>query len=461
MLLVISDLHMGAGALDDFESEIEGHFVDFLRHFGSQSGPVELVINGDLLDFVQAPPFTGKELEGDTAAGIPLCFTQAQSREKLAAIARQHAASLQALGEFLCDEEKSITILPGNHDADFFWPDVRTDFLACLQAAGNGASRVRFHLDRIYRPKADPRVWIEHGHQFDRVNSFFNGEYACWHEENPPIFVARDASRRLYECVGTRFLIRYLNTLDAEYPFVDNVKPFWRFVQLFGASAFQAGFGPLKAVVAVSAMLRYLARTGIANPSEFLEAVPKGEGASEQSAAAVLLEAVRRASREDRRNFTEALERAGFAVQSSLEMLLSDAEAANQLAEFLADHLEVADALGDVEDQGVLELGKGFTVNETDELRKGAAAILKEPANGCDVVIMGHTHERVDEAGYLNTGSWTRYYEVPASGKLEPWSVLRSRSYERFPYRLDYASVASPGGRAELKTFASTIEGAA
>src|SRR4051794_8079044 len=128
-LLVISDLHMGAGPLDDFEPEIEKHFVDFLHEWREADDGAELVVNGDLLDFVQAPPYKGKyngrELRGKSEDNVPLCFTEEQSCAKLDAIYCEHKTSFEALGEFLAHRpENHIVILPGNHDADFYWPAV-------------------------------------------------------------------------------------------------------------------------------------------------------------------------------------------------------------------------------------------------------------------------------------------------------------------------------------------------
>src|SRR5713226_7161208 len=90
-LITISDLHISAGALDDFDGELEGHFVRFLEDdLARRPDAVELAINGDFLDFVQAPPFAGPNLEAQTVDKTALCFTQAQSREKFAAIQKAH-----------------------------------------------------------------------------------------------------------------------------------------------------------------------------------------------------------------------------------------------------------------------------------------------------------------------------------------------------------------------------------
>jgi hypothetical protein len=60
---------------------------------------------------------------------------------------------------------------------------------------------------------------------------------------------------------------------------------------------------------------------------------------------------------------------------------------------------------------------------------------------------MGHTHERVENPKYINIGSWTRYYQFADDEKLKPWSLLKSQSYEYFPYQLNYVEIAS--GRSE------------
>ena len=74
----------------------------------------------------------------------------------------------------------------------------------------------------------------------------------------------------MLECIGTRFLNRFLNQLDEAYPYVDNVKPFSRFLEIFGASVFFRGYGPLKALVAVGSMVKYLAVTLSKKPTDLL-----------------------------------------------------------------------------------------------------------------------------------------------------------------------------------------------
>ena len=43
-LIVISDLHLGSGPVDDFEPEIENQLISALREWQSSSNQTELVI---------------------------------------------------------------------------------------------------------------------------------------------------------------------------------------------------------------------------------------------------------------------------------------------------------------------------------------------------------------------------------------------------------------------------------
>src|SRR6516162_443076 len=182
-LAVISDLHIGEGVLDDFDQELEGHLVEYLDWLGDRPEPVELVINGDFLDFAQASPWSGGDLEDTTAQGIPLCFTEPQSVGKLTAIQSAHPKIFAALNAFLLRrDENRLVILPGNHDVDFFWPQVRKQFAAVVDPNFK-SQQLYFCLDRAYRPAGYSWLWIEHGHQHDQVNSFFAGGEQRWNSD--------------------------------------------------------------------------------------------------------------------------------------------------------------------------------------------------------------------------------------------------------------------------------------
>ncbi len=461
-ILVISDLHVGAGPLDDCDPNLEGCLVDFLRRHSAAGTPAELVINGDFLDFVQAEPWEGAGLESSSPEGHPLCFTQRQSVEKFDAIANSHAPIFEALGEFLsADESNRLVVMPGNHDADLFWPRVRARFRRAVCGRDRGRKgRLLFHLERGYRPSSAPQVWIEHGHQHDPNNSFFvetdeiDPVVGCkvrkpvWSAASPPVFADAAGVPRLFECIGTRFLIRFMNSLDARYQFVDNVKPFGRFLRIFGVSAFKPGFGPLRAAASVWQMLRYAVREGITSPESLLSLERPEDGFGP---TALLRRLVGEMGDEEAAEFVRLLKEAGYdELWGTPDMHVKDPERAESLMSFLSDHMELVDRL-EARDYallsadgtpGTLSLGAAFFVNETAELRAAAGRLLGR--DGVTHVVMGHTHEPVSEPGYVNTGCWTRYFRFGDDGEMRSWKVLDKDSYELFPYRLGFAEIV-PG----------------
>jgi UDP-2,3-diacylglucosamine pyrophosphatase LpxH len=462
-IVIISDLHVGAKPLDDFDEEIETHLINFLGEQASRQRTVELVINGDFLDFAQAPPWSGSELESVSPLGIPLCFTQKQSLAKLEAIVEEHIGVFTALGEFLSSKsENTLVINPGNHDVDFFWPKVREVFVD--KVCGDNQrikGQIHFNLEQVYSPDHFPNIWIEHGNQYDPANWFYIDEYdsfdgACtgknlhWSTQNPPILEDKHkpSEKRLYECLGTRFLIKYLNKLDADYPFVDNIKPFSRFLSVFGASAFASGYGPIKATLAVWGIIQYLSVTALIDPSGFLEKkIIEGD-----PAASLMSNVLKGMSADQRKAFNEKLRSHGFELDRPLTMYLEDKQLSERLLTFLSDNLDLLDSLPNIEVSyldssdssemsGYLTLARGYKVDETKELIRAASKILGE--NKASAVIMGHTHESIydfTKLRYVNTGSWTRYYHADKK-ELKSWDILKKDSYKLFPYQLNYAEI--------------------
>jgi UDP-2,3-diacylglucosamine pyrophosphatase LpxH len=459
-IVIISDLHLGAGPLDDCDGELESLIVEFLNEL-SEDGPVQLVINGDFLDFVQASPWQGTDLTAESKKGIPLCFTEAQSVAKLESITKTHRSVFQALSRFVAaNDMNTVVIVPGNHDADFFWPAVREVFSDTLFGeARRRRNRLEIFLDHSYTPPDCPTVQIDHGHQHDPTNCFTVGDKTCWSASSPPIFEDCEGKKRLLECVGTRFLIRFLNKLDFHYPFVDNVKPFSRFLIVFGASALQPGFGPLKAAVSVWGMLRFLADSVNQHPTDLL-GIPTRKAVQLKHPALRIIEAMTTSEQEA---LAARLNEFGFAINRSLGMSLCDSEIADAFMDFLSENLDVLEGVEEEKlltlslssQPGTLTLKRAYSIDENEALKDAAERTMRN--NALDATIMGHTHEVVNTSRkplYLNTGTWIRYYRFRADDKIQPWSILKSGSYELFPYQLNYAEVcAGSPPIVRMKTF--------
>jgi hypothetical protein len=211
-VIVISDLHIGAGPLEDFDQEAEQALGAFCDWIAAEKQPTEVVINGDFLDFVQAEPWQSDEFESATPTGVPLCFTEDQSTEKLENILRAHKAAFNALAGLLDSKDVyRLTILPGNHDADLFWTNVRDKIRDRLGAGRKEAfEKVNFHLEVQYQPAEFPSLWIEHGHQRDACNSFEIDGLPCWSARRPPIAEDVHKTKRLVECVWHALLTEIL-----------------------------------------------------------------------------------------------------------------------------------------------------------------------------------------------------------------------------------------------------------
>lgn len=467
--IVISDLHIGAGRLDDCDSELEECLISFLNQQASENIAVELVINGDFLDFAQAEPWEGADFEVEHQ-GVPLCFTQDQSVLKLGKIVSAHSGIFKALGDFLtANPDNTVVILPGNHDVDFFWPNVQKVFREAVNAeradSDGVKDRVHFRLEQYYRPPSAPNVWIEHGHQYDPNNWFFidtdeidpeigtKMKKPIWSEKSPPIFKDQSGTERLYECIGTRFMIRFMNGLDNTYPFVDNVKPFSRFLRIFGVSVFNPKFRLFKPAAAVWQMLSYLSKEGVTHPGSLLALERPDESFGP---SALLRTLVDTAEESELVWLTNELVARGFPLKVPLKMFVNNPANAETLMTFLSKHPDLLQRFDKAKKPvlgstpGTLSLGKGFFVDETQKLAEAALRILNR--DGVEYAIMGHTHEPVTGKHYINTGCWTRYYRFGGDQNMRSWDVLKEDSYQLFPYELRYAEI-KVGEAPEAKIF--------
>ena len=221
---VISDLHLGGeygrtpGDPDDRGFRICTHvdaaaaFVDGLTAF--PPGPVrtELVINGDVVDFLaedrgEAAKWTGFIADGDKAAAT---FTT---------LARRDQAFFDALGRFLARGHRLVVLL-GNHDVELALPAVRRAFETMI-----GATRDH-HLEFVDGAEAYAvgDALIEHGNRYDewnvvdyvgliRLRAFQSRRQAV-------------PSERAFEVsAGSEMVGSVINPVKAHYKFVDLLKP--------------------------------------------------------------------------------------------------------------------------------------------------------------------------------------------------------------------------------------------
>lgn len=254
-LLVVSDLHLSEGRevsskkfsknedffFDDEFARFLAYYQDSQRWKGTKW---HLIINGDFLDFLQvitvadAPSFW---LQGAEHPELGLPCGEEETVRKLGTIAQGHWLFFEALAGFVA-AGNLVTIIKGNHDVEFHYPDVRAAFLAKLQAAfrtrlagdpnwgkgkdiGNvGTATVRFS-DWFYFERE--LLWIEHGNRYEGFNSF-----KYWLSPLLPQIPGWPPGRKddIDLPFGSLF-VRYLfNKVERVEPFADNIKPATRFV---------------------------------------------------------------------------------------------------------------------------------------------------------------------------------------------------------------------------------------
>jgi hypothetical protein len=253
-------------------------------------------------------------------------------------------------------------------------------------------------------------------------------------------------------CPGTLFVVKFVNALEAEYPFADNLHPE---TALAGILARSDRWG----LVAVSWLLvRFAARYRAA----FLS--------SETAGAEVgghLLNAIQNDSflRDQIAGLYADVFRTQGMTEADVKKTLSSEEAIADFIERLVRSgvawdkwLPVLDSAKpgvlSIEDTGGNTLSIAAAGNV--DARAGCIAIAEGRWKiGAQVVVLGHTHlpQRIEKGDrrYYNPGSWTRYVDNASALTFEQ---LKDES--AFPYELNYVrveDVGEPALRSEMVNF--------
>src|ERR687897_3022686 len=150
MVVFVSDSHIGGDpGCDGFESpkELEALFAEL----ADRKGPVELILGGDLFDFLQI----GEVPEGTNRAALTI------SRP-------EYGSLFAALGRFREAEGKRVIYLPGNHDAESFWnPQIQET----LRERGLVDEFAYNYLASVEVGGEQRIVYCEHGNQLDPANT--------------------------------------------------------------------------------------------------------------------------------------------------------------------------------------------------------------------------------------------------------------------------------------------------
>ncbi len=193
-ILVISDLHLGEGIRDDdaesrerlvrVDCELQ-EFIAFYTDHRRGGRPWRLVVNGDMVDFIAVCLMPAKaalltELHPDDH--IYGLGTRAHAAAvKMQRVIEHHDDTFRALARFV-GRGNELSLVIGNHDAEFHWEAVQRQLQAALVArweedperdgyrsSEEVAAAIAFFPWFYLEPGV---AWIEHGHQYDPYCSF-------------------------------------------------------------------------------------------------------------------------------------------------------------------------------------------------------------------------------------------------------------------------------------------------
>ncbi len=251
--VILSDLHLGegrkraTGQVSRFESFFfDRPFERLLLHLREQAKERgrrwTLVFNGDMIDFLRVtsipdptqppkglPPIT------PTKQKYGLGTSPAESKWQLERVVEGHPVFFRALARFLLEGHR-VVILKGNHDVNWFWPEVRYRFMELMEAflrevdnqdptteerIPRALDRLRFRSWSIYVEKL---IYVEHGNQYDATNAFRNFMYPLLIDPESPV-----GSYEIDFPFGSFFIRYFFNMIELRFP----SSPYYRNISAF------------------------------------------------------------------------------------------------------------------------------------------------------------------------------------------------------------------------------------
>lgn len=218
-ILVISDLHLGAGLivnkrknfLEDFHYDKE--LIEFIEYHGSmhyQEREVELIINGDFLDLLAVPfvPYFDDEYWSEKAA-----------LDKLKMIVSAHMGVFDALKNFLTFPQNKLVYIIGNHDAELIFESLRTYILELFPEEDRHKFKILLNADEVYIPEEG--VVLKHGHEYELAHHF-----------DPVNNIATDIEGKKYFIPpwGSYYVTRVINKFKEGRDYINAVRPINKFM---------------------------------------------------------------------------------------------------------------------------------------------------------------------------------------------------------------------------------------
>lgn len=428
--IVLSDLHVGGGKSDPGDDHVsqKNQFSRLLSRDipGSEAGKVELIINGDFLEFAQV------RTDAYTLNSAKYWCSETESLEKLSAMVSGHEDIFLGLREFVA-RGNEITIAAGNHDVDLYWPKVQAKIRSIV-------GTVSFEVGQVWYSRYDGKLTISHGHMFDPANVFKKWE--------SPILKGPRGVKRLEMCAGTLFMVKFVNWLEFKYPFADNIKPVTVLADLLSKEP-NSGY---------EAAVWVLTRFAVRHPRSALSSKTQSPPQTDFGAALIQKLALNDDFAQQIADLYPLMGERKTTVRGARKRLRTE----DQLLDFMKDvlvklfpndWLPVLRLLGRTSlgvGQGrkrSLSVVRSGISKDKENLRERAKSRLAN--SRAEIVVCGHTHQPdewrgpmgTSDGGYFNPGSWTRFLDI---SKIPNLTLADLKREEDFPYQLNYVRVEQP-----------------
>ncbi len=222
--IVISDLHLGKGrilengGLNSLEEFYFGEkLVEFIHYHSTgiyQDYEVELIINGDFLNFLQV----------DYRGHFLTVLTENISLEVMKSIIEGHQKVFRALASFAAKPNNSITYVVGNHDQAMLWPACRAFLNTTIGKPVRFKNMVHF-FDGVH---------VEHGHMHEAANRM----------DPKKFFLKKDLPEPILNLpFGSHLFVELVLKIKQSYPHIDKIRPFGKMIRwaLFNETGMAVG----------------------------------------------------------------------------------------------------------------------------------------------------------------------------------------------------------------------------
>lgn len=215
--VVLSDLHLGTGIrpgeFNPYEDFHDDDRLAELVHFYSSGPyrdiPVEIILNGDILDLLKVA-YRGRFLTE---------VTEDVAVEKVRLCLRGHPEVFDALSSFVKVPDHRITYMIGNHDLEVAFPKVQTLIKFRLGLDATSQAITFISGEDLYRLPGG--IVVTHGHRFEEMNR--TGPSSA-------LRTLPDGREVIVLPWGSSFFANVLAPAKVERPIIDLVQPLSSFI---------------------------------------------------------------------------------------------------------------------------------------------------------------------------------------------------------------------------------------